>query len=1089
VKITCWRVPLLITAGALAGVDQRATGQTLLFEELFEDQDWASRGWYDGPQMQITDAEHVEGSGHSCVWHWEKAGDISPRGRGARVLLPPVDNVILSFYIKHSPNWKWTGVNWHPHEFHFLTNVDPPYIGPAYTHLTFYIEAVNGKPRVAIQDGRNIDAERIGQNLVGITEKRAVAGGNGDSDGYGNLGYYRQGDVYWNGKFWEPDRVFFSDEPGPYYKGDWHHVKVKLQLNSIRDGIGVRDGILQYWFDGRLIMDYHDVVFRTGQHPDMKINQFLMAPYYGPGVPHEQSIWIDDLRIYTEEKATPMAKSPEEIPLTLTNDLPFERRAEPVTCGVPLVRGWVRRAEELTLLGPEGQAVPVQILPTSTYHDGTPRWVLLDFQADLPAAGRAVYRLTKGPRVPPPLPLTARLEGGVAWIDTGVAEFRIDTQRFRLFDAVKVGGQDLLGEEDGGAFLEEGNGTRHRGDERTTQAEFEEAGPMKAVLAVRGQIRPGESLPLADYVCRLHFYAGRSEVRVFYTLHNPAAHNHPGNTWDLGSGGSVFMEDFSILLPLARGTWASRVGLAADQPPLTATRLYQDSSGGPHWDSVNHIDKDYRVPTTFRGYRVYEGPRQVAAGDRAEGWLHVRGEAGGVAVGVREFWQNFPKALEYRDNTLRIGLWPREFAGVHELLGGEQKTHEMLFVFHGASTPEEAIERRLKAFQRPLYALPDPPALYATRAFWPTAPLDRERFRLLEQTCDTFVEPVGGESVLTKWEQIDEFGWRHFGDTFADNEVAPEKMVQDFPEHHFGRQPISHFGNEYDVNYGVMLQGLRRGDPRWMWLADVMCRHYADICIYHTDADGAEAYRHGPFTHTTHETAAFRSTHRMYPREAEQYGLQYASGGPNAGHCYVASLAQHYYLTGDRVSREAFLEVADWTVHSPWFTQMMMGDPRGLGNFLMTHVYAYQLTQDPKYYDAALRMIDFVKEPFEGLGATLFVKAVGRFLDLKWENGEIDQDYQKALEKMLLFGDLYLTLPDDQPRRYLEQTCFYAEILFTCYLHAPPDHPRRERYFARGKALMDQAQERWPGRYCPTKTLIMCFGNTGAYFRALAEKE
>jgi hypothetical protein len=36
---------------------------------------------------------------------------------------------------------------------------------------------------------------------------------------------------------------------------------------------------------------------------------------------------------------------------------------------------------------------------------------------------------------------------------------------------------------------------------------------------------------------------------------------------------------------------------------------------------------------------------------------------------------------------------------------------------------------------------------------------------------------------------------------------------------------------------------------------------------------------------------------------------------------------------------------------------------------------------------------------------------------------------------------------------------------------------------------MDQAQERWPGRYCPTKTLIMCFGNTGAYFRALAEKE
>jgi hypothetical protein len=270
-----------------------------------------------------------------------------------------------------------------------------------------------------------------------------------------------------------------------------------------------------------------------------------------------------------------------------------------------------------------------------------------------------------------------------------------------------------------------------------------------------------------------------------------------------------------------------------------------------------------------------------------------------------------------------------------------------------------------------------------------------------------------------------------------------------------------------------------------MWLADVLCRHYADICIYHTDEEGSEAYRHGPFTHTTHDTAAFRSTHRMYPRETIKYDLTYSSGGPNAGHCYVASLAQHYYLTGDRVSREAFLEVADWTVHSPWFTRMMMGDKRGIGNFLMTHVYAHQMTRDRKYYDAAVTMVDHVKEPFEGLGATLFVKAAGRFLDMKTDNGEIDADYETTLAKMLMFGDLYLTLSDEKPRRYLEQTCFYAEVLFTCYIHAPRDDPRRTRYFAKGKALMDRAQDRWPGGYRPTKTLIMCFGNTGAYFRAL----
>ena len=79
----------------------------------------------------------------------------------------------------------------------------------------------------------------------------------------------------------------------------------------------------------------------------------------------------------------------------------------------------------------------------------------------------------------------------------------------------------------------------------------------------------------------------------------------------------------------------------------------------------------------------------------------------------------------------------------------------------------------------------------------------------------------------------------------------------------------------------------------------------------------------------------------------------------------------------------------------------------------------------------------------------------------------------------------YLTLPDDRPKSWLEQTCFYSELLFTCYIHAPEDHPHREQYFAKGKALMEDAQSRWPGSYRTTKTLIMCFANTGAFFRAL----
>lgn len=765
------------------------------------------------------------------------------------------------------------------------------------------------------------------------------------------------------------------------------------------------------------------------------------------------------------------------ISFTVTNSLPFERVTEPLRCGFPLPRGFCGSAGELTVVGGDGKPMPVQLQVTSAYADQTPRWVLLDFQPNLPAGGRAVYRLQKGLRAPITTPLDYRLDRGTASIDTGAAQFRVNTRRFRLLDSVVVDGKELLApESEGGIRVEEAGRTARFCESTVTSAGFEDGGPLTAVLAVRGDLLRENGEVFASYVCRLQFYAGKSEVRAFYTLRNPAAHQHPGNVWDLGSGGSIVLEDFSLMLPLA-GT----------SPSAPVSKVFQDSSGGVNWQSANHVDKDYRVPTSFRGYRVYSRNEIVREGHRADGWLEFRTERGGVGVGLREFWQNFPKALAFESGSLRVGLWPGEFAGTHEILGGEQKTHEMLFLFHSGS-PKSPIEQRFQAVHRPLYAMPDPNALYATRAFWPTGHLDREQHRMLEQTCDTFVYPAGntGSTVMTQWEVIDEYGWRHFGDAFADNEDSPEPMIRDFPEHYVNRrQPISHYGNEYDVSYAVMLQGLRRGDPAWMWMADVLCRHYADICIYHTDRDGAAAYAHGPFTHTTHDTAAFRSTHRIYPGEARKYKLQYASGGPNAGHCYVASLAQHYYLTGDRVSREAFLEVADWTVHSPWFTAKMMGDTRSLGNFLMTHVYAYQMTRDRQFYDAAVQMLDFAREPFEGLGANLFVKATGRFLDMKAENGENDADATRALEALLRFGDLYLGLPDTVPNQSLEQTCFYAEILFTCYLHAPQNHPNRDRYFARGEALMERARERWPGTYRPVKTLVMCFANTGAYFRAL----
>ena len=135
----------------------------------------------------------------------------------------------------------------------------------AFSYLTVYIEQNEDTPLLAIQDGQNIDVTKIGSDLTKVTENRAVAGCNGDSDGYGSGPCYSVGGgEYWNGKSWKAGRIYFTDNPGVNYKNDWHFIETYVKLNTISGGKAVKDGVLKYWYDGTLVLDYNNVVLRTG---------------------------------------------------------------------------------------------------------------------------------------------------------------------------------------------------------------------------------------------------------------------------------------------------------------------------------------------------------------------------------------------------------------------------------------------------------------------------------------------------------------------------------------------------------------------------------------------------------------------------------------------------------------------------------------------------------------------------------------------------------------------------------------------------------------------------------------------------------
>jgi hypothetical protein len=185
----------------------------ILFQESFEDANLAGRGWYDGvPTGVIDNTEHIPGSTASLKLIWEKSAILPTSGNGyysMRHKFAATESVYVSYWIKHSANWCGEVYAEGPHVMELFTDVDGDYVTPAHNHLSFYIEewcsayntpsgTCTGQIRTMTQDSDNIDTGNINVDLTNITENRATAGCNGDSDGLGGwaqgmLGCYQSG--------------------------------------------------------------------------------------------------------------------------------------------------------------------------------------------------------------------------------------------------------------------------------------------------------------------------------------------------------------------------------------------------------------------------------------------------------------------------------------------------------------------------------------------------------------------------------------------------------------------------------------------------------------------------------------------------------------------------------------------------------------------------------------------------------------------------------------------------------------------------------------------------------------------------------
>lgn len=240
----------------------------ILFRESFEDDLLEKRGWYDGTACRIAASAS---SGKGCIeYEWLKGVQLVQGSSAQRHLFKPEDEVYIRYYLKLSKNWQWTGVNWHPHLTHFMTTENSEFHGPAASHLTLYVEPVNGKLRLAATDIQN---EKMPHGLT----QGPLKGG-------------------YNGMLYDSKEMLFNDDK-------WHCIEARFKLNTLdmQHLKPNRDGVVQGWFDGKLVIDHTDVILRSADFPEMKLNQFILAPYFGPGLLNNgQKLWIDDLVVSTK---------------------------------------------------------------------------------------------------------------------------------------------------------------------------------------------------------------------------------------------------------------------------------------------------------------------------------------------------------------------------------------------------------------------------------------------------------------------------------------------------------------------------------------------------------------------------------------------------------------------------------------------------------------------------------------------------------------------------------------------------------------------------------------------------------------------
>ncbi len=591
-----------------------------------------------------------------------------------------------------------------------------------------------------------------------------------------------------------------------------------------------------------------------------------------------------------------------------------------VNWGVPWPKGAVSKSDSLVLRGANGTAIPMQTWPLAYWPDGSIKWSGHAIAATgAEPAGPLTVAVGASAAVPNPIKVTDTADA--IDVDTGALHARFPKSGPYVIDSLVVGDRRVA--EKGKLILQ----TEDRSQQadgiykivgytsKVTSAKVENTGPIRTVIKVEGVHAADKGdrqwLP---FVMRFYLYAGIGNLHMTHTFVYDGD-QEKDFIKGLGLSFSVpFKEEQQNrhvrFAGDGTGVWCQPVRLIPGYRSALNAEQYAAHLAGKRMPNLDQMPNNQRTATesvaVYNDMKLTQlGPDSFSIDKRTtakSSWLHVNNGkrslglavladvSGGIAVGVKDFWEKYPASLEVNNaasdvGELKIWLWspdadamdmrtydtiPHGLATNYEdwkpgwgsAYGVARTTDLTLWAFNEIPSDADLVKMAKVAAA--------PPLLVATPQYYHDVPAFG-RWSLVDRSSPTlaWVEDQIEQLYTFYRDQVEErhwYGFWDFGDIMHNYDAGRHDWRYDVGGWAWAN-------TELMPDMFLWTTFLRTGKEDAYRMAEAMTRHTSEVDSYHIGPFAPMGSRHN-VNHWGDGAKQPRASHAMLKRY-----MYYTSGG------------------------------------------------------------------------------------------------------------------------------------------------------------------------------------------------------------------